>query len=407
MIRRTGRFARPLVGGAIVSLLAGAVVVAQSGSAGAVAQGPGKFTVKCVATAGPITLERDQEFDPKIDVPTEVFAGATFTATLPGGTTNLPSTQNPDGTGLVITGFQNLSTSYQVAGGQILQGTETSAGQATINGTPISPPGVMQFPAADQFRPFTAGPIPPGTLVTPESSISIKAGAAGSKIEFSSIGSNTSSQIPALGALSPAVVTCAYNALLATVNVVEPPPPGAPDAVGDSATTEAGKPVTIDVLANDKPNSDGVPPDANSLAIVTNASHGNAVVTADHKITYTPAAGFSGADSLTYKVCITPTTTTTAAPTTTTTEQQVPSAVVDPTTTTTVGTSAEPKCDTATVNVTVTAVAAAAATATPVAPAAELPRTGGSSTPLAAGAGVLVLIGAAALAATRSRHTQP
>jgi hypothetical protein len=64
----------------------------------------------------------------------------------------------------------------------------------------------------------------------------------------------------------------------------------------DSAITAAGSPVTIDVAAND--TGIGTP---RSLAVVMPPQHGTAVVVAG-KIVYTPAAGYTGTDSLQYRI---------------------------------------------------------------------------------------------------------
>lgn len=76
------------------------------------------------------------------------------------------------------------------------------------------------------------------------------------------------------------------------------PANAAPVATNDSASTQAGKTVVINVLANDSdPNGDPL-----SLSGVVGApSHGAASV-ANGKIGYTPAAGFTGSDSFTYRV---------------------------------------------------------------------------------------------------------
>lgn len=77
-------------------------------------------------------------------------------------------------------------------------------------------------------------------------------------------------------------------------------PPNNVLAGDDTATTNAGQPVTTDVLGNDTSESAqplGVP------TIVTAPVHGTAVVNADRSITYTPNAGFSGADSYGYEIC--------------------------------------------------------------------------------------------------------
>ncbi|MET0155971.1 MAG: Ig-like domain-containing protein [Rickettsiales bacterium] len=73
----------------------------------------------------------------------------------------------------------------------------------------------------------------------------------------------------------------------------------APDAKDDAATTDEGKPVTINVLANDT-DIDG---DALSVhSIVQQPAHGGVVVNADGTVTYTPSSGFVGDDAFTYRV---------------------------------------------------------------------------------------------------------
>jgi hypothetical protein len=190
------------------------------------------------------------------------------------------------------------------------------------------------------------------------------------------------------------------NPVLGVVQVVAPPPPGAPNAVADVATSEEGGPVTIDVLANDTENEE-LEMDVDSLAITSDPSHGSAVINDDKTVTYTPASGFTGTDSFTYKICsILP-----AATTTTTIELDVPKvaqAVVPPT----------PPCDTAivTINVLAAQVVVDAPTPTTAAPAttvaaqAQLPVTGRSSVPQALAGLGLCVAGAAALAFGRSRR---
>ncbi|WP_146247773.1 Ig-like domain-containing protein [Curtobacterium sp. MCSS17_006] len=76
----------------------------------------------------------------------------------------------------------------------------------------------------------------------------------------------------------------------ATVSITVNPTIGA-----DTASTDAGTPVTIDVQANDR-GSDL------ETTIVTGPSHGTAVVAEDGSVEYTPTAGASGNDSFTYTV---------------------------------------------------------------------------------------------------------
>jgi hypothetical protein len=71
-----------------------------------------------------------------------------------------------------------------------------------------------------------------------------------------------------------------------------------PQAVDDAVTITDGGPTTIDVVANDKGLGDGV----KSVAVIQNPVHGTAAVTPEQRVSYTPADGFSGTDTLQYRV---------------------------------------------------------------------------------------------------------
>ncbi len=73
-----------------------------------------------------------------------------------------------------------------------------------------------------------------------------------------------------------------------------------PTAVADTATTESGEPVTVDVLANDS-DIDGEL-DAATLSIKGQPGDGTAVPS-DGKVTYTSDDGFEGTDTFVYKIC--------------------------------------------------------------------------------------------------------
>ncbi|MBD2200773.1 MULTISPECIES: Calx-beta domain-containing protein [Calothrix] len=72
-----------------------------------------------------------------------------------------------------------------------------------------------------------------------------------------------------------------------------------PSANNDTATTEQGKPVSIDVLANDRTNTTL---NQNTLAIATQPTNGTVTVNSNGTITYTPKANFNGTDSFTYTI---------------------------------------------------------------------------------------------------------
>jgi len=83
-----------------------------------------------------------------------------------------------------------------------------------------------------------------------------------------------------------------------TVNVAINPVNDPPVAVGDSANTTQDVPVTIPVLVNDT----DVENDPLSVTGTTNPAHGAVVINPDNTVTYTPASGYSGADSFGYTI---------------------------------------------------------------------------------------------------------
>ncbi|GEL45369.1 hypothetical protein CHO01_04850 [Cellulomonas hominis] len=154
-----------------------------------------------------------------------------------------------------------------------------------------------------------------------------------------------------------------------------------PVAGDDSATTPAGTPVTVDVAANDLGTV--LPPD-----VATPPANGT-VALAGGALVYTPAPGFVGTDTFTYRIC---------------------------------ADDVSPACDTATVTVVVTgdgppvdpgdpgdggAGGTGGGSGTGAAPGGGgLPVTGADAAPLAALAAALLAAGAAALTARR-RATAP
>ena len=88
----------------------------------------------------------------------------------------------------------------------------------------------------------------------------------------------------------------ASNAATVSITVGAPPV-----ANNDQATTAANTPVTIDVLANDHPSPSQAPLLPGSLKIVQQPQNGTAQVVGG-QIVYTPAAGYSGGNTLQYTV---------------------------------------------------------------------------------------------------------
>jgi hypothetical protein len=84
----------------------------------------------------------------------------------------------------------------------------------------------------------------------------------------------------------------------ATVRLTVAPKDDQPDAVDDELAITDGAAATVDVLANDRGLGDGL----SGVTLTKNPAHGTAAVGPDHRIGYSPAAGFSGTDEFEYRV---------------------------------------------------------------------------------------------------------
>ncbi|MEJ7610589.1 MAG: Ig-like domain-containing protein [Ferruginibacter sp.] len=77
-----------------------------------------------------------------------------------------------------------------------------------------------------------------------------------------------------------------------------------PVANTDIASTNINTPVTINSLANDRAGNAGGSLNSGSVTVTVSPKNGTATVNpANGNITYTPATGFTGTDTLTYRVC--------------------------------------------------------------------------------------------------------
>jgi LPXTG-motif cell wall-anchored protein len=411
-----GSWKRAMRGAAALAVIAGGLVLTQAAAAHA--------AVAVTPTCTPYTADSNGQptgaplGDPvaltALNLPNLGSGTVTTGTVLPvktvGTTSTLPASASVTvgGTTVSVTvvEIKNITLHFAVSGAAALSKPTLSGGNAigatassTATGLTLTMPGSKTGSVAPGGNAFFPGG---SKLTTPTMSLKVTAPDSPGTITTSLTTMSLVTRI-LLGqtALNVYLDCTAPKNTLGTVNVVLA---GAPVAVDDTATTSAGKAVTIDVLANDQANDKGQPPDPSTLSIVKNPQHGSATVTTDHKVLYTPASGFTGTDTFQYQVCdnVAPPTTTTSSTTTTTVEAPVSprraAAAPKPAAESTL------KCDSATVTISVESgtVSTQGSTATTVA-AAQLPRTGSTSVPIVLLGGGLCVAGLAALGATRRR----
>ena len=156
---------------------------------------------------------------------------------------------------------------------------------AGIDGSPITPinvGAVIIDPNGDTLT-FSATGLPPGLMIDPMTGII-----------SGPLPPDASSDGP-FNIIVTAVDPAGNQVFTTVVLTATNPPPVAED---DTAGTSGDQPVTIGVLANDS-DPDG---DAFSVTNATNPAHGTVVMNPNGTITYTPDAGFTGADTFTYTV---------------------------------------------------------------------------------------------------------
>ena len=89
-----------------------------------------------------------------------------------------------------------------------------------------------------------------------------------------------------------------------TINVLDPNVnTNPPVANTDISSVPFNKPITLNILSNDKPGNVGGLLNPKSITIVNNPTNGTVSVDSLGKLTYTPNNGFIGPDSLVYSVC--------------------------------------------------------------------------------------------------------
>ncbi len=179
-----------------VGVLAALVSVAGLvGAAGSMSPAGAATTFKSVQCHGsingtPLPDSAITPMDVTVDVvaPSLVATGSQFTVTIKGRTATLPATQGS----FTINSFTNLSTTFRIDGATFASGSAAASGSATIDGTPIV--GSLTL-TSNTIKTATAGPIHPGTLVTPDITVKVTAGAVGTAITMHAVELTTTANL--------------------------------------------------------------------------------------------------------------------------------------------------------------------------------------------------------------------
>ncbi|ACL66590.1 outer membrane adhesin like protein [Anaeromyxobacter dehalogenans 2CP-1] len=221
-------------------------------------------------------------------------------ATAPGKGT---ATVNADGT-ITYTPSANAfgadAFSYQVSDydGQVATATASVTVTAVDDGPPVA---VDEAVTLAEGGVVVIGVLANDTVVDGVSALVVTAGPAGGTAVVNADHTITYTPAPAFNgadAFTYQVTDGDGQTASATVSItVTAVDSGAPVAVADSASTPEGSAVVVPVLANDT-----VLDRPATVTVIAAPAHGSAVANVDGTVTYTPAAGWNGADAFTYQV---------------------------------------------------------------------------------------------------------
>ncbi|WP_121970207.1 Ig-like domain-containing protein [Leptolyngbya sp. BC1307] len=230
--------------------------------------------------------------------------GGTGTGSTGGGTASVVRIEAES---MTLVGYQKESASF-ASGGQLIRvPNEGGKSTATTQFTGVSGTYDLKVVYHDEndgksTLKITAGTAFSTSFVFDENTGDSRA-SSGNRRErtFSDVQLNTNDTIQLEGFLNVGeVARVDYIELIPKGGTTTTPTPvnRAPVAGNDSATTQAGTPVAINVLSNDS-DPDG---DLLSIAGVSGAANGTVSSNANGTLTYTPKAGFSGNDSFSYSI---------------------------------------------------------------------------------------------------------
>jgi hypothetical protein len=193
--------------------------------------------VNCTAVISGSTIAQQQDITLWAIGPNEVSPGETYTVRFPSIPADLPNKAQ----GITIQSYKNLQTKYRVTGGTVVPNSGANDGPALINDQPTP---AQALTSGNDVLLRIPGPIPPGHLVPPNSTVQITAPASGS-ISISGIEVTTTATL----SFGDAVATCPIPAKTLTSAAVigtgsttappstTPPTTNGPTTVAPTTTT--------------------------------------------------------------------------------------------------------------------------------------------------------------------------
>jgi Calx-beta domain len=225
MRRNKGRGRTAVVAGSLATaLIVTGVVIGAASSAHA----DETFTPTCTmyVDASPI-LTFNPALTLGVDAPPAAPPGAVITVTVNAHPEDLPTSDaNPQN----LVAYQDIFTSYVVAGGTVVPGSEQSTSGATIKTFAI-PSHIIEGPHS--VASAVDGPIPPGTFVPPAFTFQVLVDPSASAVTFTALQHEETADFDGPGPAQSGASTCPINAELASTTV----DPNATTTTLESATT--------------------------------------------------------------------------------------------------------------------------------------------------------------------------
>jgi len=162
-----------------------------------------------------------------VDAPPAAPPGAVVTVTVNAHPEDLPTSDaNPQN----LVAYQDIFTSYVVAGGTVVPGSEQVTSGATIKTFAI-PSHIIQ--GSHSVASAVDGPIPPGTFVPPAFTFQVLVDPSASAVTFTALQHEETADFDGPGPAQSGASTCPINAQLASTTV----DPNATTTTIDSTTT--------------------------------------------------------------------------------------------------------------------------------------------------------------------------